>query len=433
MSTGLDFTPGDATPLVVKGTSTWTRGDAAISSNRIRAELARRDIQRAIIATDDPRLILVAIDATARAGTDLYVAHASIADGALAEIIEAHAIEARLGEDATWFVRSSPAKAATGNVFMMTSGTTGRPKIATHTLSTLCSRARASAGSGSGTGGRWLLTYQPTGFAGVQVILTAALTGGLIVVPDSRTPGDLLVAARAWGVDQLSGTPTFWRSLLLLKDAHDLSLRQATLGGEAADQTTLDRIRSAFPDARVTHTYASTEAGVVHAVHDALEGFPRAWLDDSTRRVQLRIRDGFLQVKSPDAMQGYRSSHEDQPIEADGWLATKDRAEIIGNRVKITGRDDSTINVGGAKVHPLTVENFLLRQHGVQDARVFGAPNPISGYLVNAEVVLSSAEDKALAKKRLLGACREGLESYQVPRALKIVDMVATRESGKKG
>jgi acyl-coenzyme A synthetase/AMP-(fatty) acid ligase len=116
-----------------------------------------------------------------------------------------------------------------------------------------------------------------------------------------------------------------------------------------------------------------------------------------------------------------------------GWLATLDRCEIVGDRVRILGRDDSTINVGGSKVYPLAVEQFLLGLPGVMEARVYGSPNPISGFLVGADVVLDKGSDPAEARPRILAACREQLAGYQVPRVFKIVESITVGASGKKG
>jgi len=280
--------------------------------------------------------------------------------------------------------------------------------------------------------GKWLLTYQPTGFAGLQVSLTAALTGGVVVAPEQRTPAGFFAAARHWQVTQISGTPTFWRAFLMVVTPGSLALTQVTLGGEAADQTTLNRLKAAFPEARITHTYASTEAGMVFAVHDGIEGFPSAWLEQPRQGVELRLRDGFLQIRSPHLMAGYLAAPS-QPLLEGGWLATADRCEVVGDRVRILGRDDSTINVGGSKVYPLAIEKFLLSLPGVAEARVYGAPNPISGFLVGADVVLQRGPDPAEARPRILAACREKLAGYQVPRIFKIVDSIEVAESGKKG
>jgi acyl-coenzyme A synthetase/AMP-(fatty) acid ligase len=313
----------------------------------------------------------------------------------------------------------------------MTSGTTGRPKVATHSLPSLLSNVRASAHAQSDGGDRWLLTYQPTGFAGIQVMLTAVQMKDVIVTTPQRSPGAFYEAAVQGEVTKISGTPTFWRSFLMLVAPGTLLLRQITLGGEAADQATLDRLKRAFPSARITHTYASTEAGVVYAVHDGLAGFPAAWLEQPPKAIRFRVRDGFLQIKSANAMCGY-VGESGQPFLEDGWLATADRCEIRGERAYIIGRDDSTINVAGSKVYPLEIENFLLSQPGVVEASVYGVPNPVSGFLVGASVVLAQDQDSAAARSSILAACRANLASYQVPRIFKIVESIRVSASGKK-
>jgi acyl-coenzyme A synthetase/AMP-(fatty) acid ligase len=69
----------------------------------------------------------------------------------------------------------------------------------------------------------------------------------------------------------------------------------------------------------------------------------------------------------------------------------------------------------------------------VLEAHVYGVANPIAGQLVAADVVLDPGVDAAAARSAILAACRENLAQYQVPRALKVVDAIAVRESGKKG
>jgi acyl-CoA synthetase (AMP-forming)/AMP-acid ligase II len=371
----------------------------------------------------------------------LFIAHTNLSEAHIEEIVQAHGVEcviSEVGDVARANVSGGNARAqGAGRVFMMTSGTTGAPKIAEHSLESLLARARLSGRGPNNTSGKWLLTYQPTGFAGVQVILTAAMTNGLIVSPLQRNPSGFFEAAKNWQVSQISGTPTFWRSFLMAASPQDLALKQITLGGEASDQATLDRVKKAFPEARITHVYASTEAGVVFAVHDGQAGFPAEWLTEDGREsvkpgAQVRIRDGYLQIKTANSMRGYLSMAE-QPMQGDGWLATADLCEIRGERVHILGRQDSTINVGGSKVYPLAVESVLLSLPGVAEARVYGVPNPVSGALVGADVVLDAGEDPAAARPRILAACREQLAGYQVPRVFKIVDAIANSASGKKG
>jgi acyl-coenzyme A synthetase/AMP-(fatty) acid ligase len=209
------------------------------------------------------------------------------------------------------------------------------------------------------------------------------------------------------------------------------SLRQVTLGGEAIDQPTLDRLHYMFSNARITHIYASTEAGVVFSVNDGRAGFPVAWLDTIVQGVEIRIREGILEVRTPRAMLGYLSYHE-APVSDDGWLTTGDRVEVSGDRVHFLGRGDSVINVGGSKVHPHVVESFLLGCEDVMEARVFGCPNPITGSIVGAELVAARGVDKDKLRARLLYQCQQHLPTHQIPRVLRFVDSIQVAESGKK-
>jgi acyl-CoA synthetase (AMP-forming)/AMP-acid ligase II len=433
-SMGLGLDANDSTPLIGAPDVTLTRGQLKARADELAGRLQAEGLARIMMRSDDPADILRAMDAASQASVDLWVAHTTLPDDVVATIATDFAIELLVGPDD---IRLTPThrpgrEPGSPRIHMMTSGTTGAPKMAVHTLESLLHRVRPALKAQANAEGRWLLTYQPTGFAGVQVALTAVLTRGILVVPRTRTPAGFLETAVKWGVTQISGTPTFWRSFLMVVTKGALNLRQITMGGEAIDQATLDRVGAKFPEARITHIYASTEAGVVFAVHDGLEGFPRAWLDEPVQGVELRVVDDLLQIRTPNAMHGYLK-HEDQPLQADGWLRTADRCELTDDRVRILGRQDSTINVGGSKVYPQAVETVLLKLPQVVEARVYAVPNPISGHLVGADVVLESGTDADQARKDILAACRAGLSGYQVPRAFKIVDSIVVAASGKKG
>jgi acyl-CoA synthetase (AMP-forming)/AMP-acid ligase II len=432
---GLGFDLGDKTPAVSRGEQLWTRGDLRAGADQLRDDFSQAGLTRLLIHSDESALILQTISACFENGADLYIAHTSLSDEQVEAICQEQGVQRVITARDEWrevaLAQTKPAP-ADGRLYTMTSGTTGMPKIATHSLPTLISKAKAGQSRRPENGGRWLLTYQPTGFAGLQVTLTAALWGGLLITPEERSMSGFHQAATLWKATHVSATPTFWRSFLMLADPSQMSLQQITLGGEASDQPTLDRIRMAFPAVRMTHTYASTEAGVVYAVHDGKEGFPVEWLDKAPKGVELRIVDGFLQIRTPNMMRGY-ASKQDQPLLDDGWLSTADLAVVEGDRVRVLGRDDNTINVGGSKVYPLPVEAIILDVPGVIEAHVYGVANPVTGQLVAADIVLAEGLDQKAMKKTILGACREKLEGYSVPRVMKFVDEIAVSASTKKG
>nr|WP_295829567.1 AMP-binding protein [uncultured Azospirillum sp.] len=308
------------------------------------------------------------------------------------------------------------------SVTLESSGTTGTPKRLRHDFARLRGRLRGVAEEGA----RWLLTYDPGAFAGLQVMLTAAAAGALLVaVPGSGagTIAALAQAARRHAVTHVSGTPSFWRAFLMALGDADLPLAAVTLGGETADQPLLDRLAERFPKARLRHIYASTEAGALFAVADGRAGFPAAWLDAAPDGLALRIADGVLEVRSPRAAPG--------AVDADGWLSTGDLVECQDDRVLFAGRLDGLVNVGGVKVSPETVERRLLAVDGVADAAVVAVPSPITGHLLTATIVpVPGADDAAL--RVALRAATADLPPAARPRALTFADHIPLSAAGKK-
>ncbi len=97
-------------------------------------------------------------------------------------------------------------------VILFTSGTSGRPKPAIHSWNTLAAAVNRDL---KYAGRRWLLAYEPTSFAGIQVWLQALLTGGCLCVLDSRDPASVAEQLVNERVEFASATPSFWRLLLL--------------------------------------------------------------------------------------------------------------------------------------------------------------------------------------------------------------------------
>jgi acyl-CoA synthetase (AMP-forming)/AMP-acid ligase II len=184
------------------------------------------------------------------------------------------------------------AKAKTGRAtewLMLTSGTSGVPKIVGHTLEALTG-AIVADGAARGSPPVWATFCDIRRYGGLQIFLRAILSGGSMVLTD---PGEALAdhVARlsAMGVTHISGTPSHWRKLLMSGAASGFSPRYVRLSGEIADQAVLDGLRKTFPDASIGHAYASTEAGAGFAVNDGLEGFPAGLIAANRVGVEMKV------------------------------------------------------------------------------------------------------------------------------------------------
>ncbi len=133
------------------------------------------------------------------------------------------------------------------------------------------------------------------------------------------------------------------------------------LSGEIVDQTVLNNLYERYPQARISHAFASTEAGVAFEVKDGEMGFPAELLERSPD-VDMKVENHTLRVRSPRT--AFRYLNEDCELlkDAEGFVDTGDVLELRAGRYYFVGRRDGTVNVGGMKVHPEEVE-AVLNQH----------------------------------------------------------------------
>lgn len=317
-------------------------------------------------------------------------------------------------------------------VTILTSGSTGGPKAARHSWESIARPVKKGAGVHAP---KWLLTYLPHLYAGLQVVLQCFADRGTLVVPGSHMdPQSTVQFMCDTGVQFVSATPSYWRRLLMFSEAELLKripLVQITLGGEAIDQPILDKLRQHFPKARLVHIYATTELGRCFSVSDGKAGFPARYLDTvQPGAAELKVHKGELLVRSPNSMRMYDPLSSQQPSASD-WFPTGDVVEIKDGRVYFVGRKSDMINVAGSKVYPIEVERVIRVIPGVSDVRVFGKASSIAGELVACEIVANRDQDREALREIVVRTCRDQLNSQQQPRLIKLVDRIDLSAAGK--
>jgi acyl-CoA synthetase (AMP-forming)/AMP-acid ligase II len=316
----------------------------------------------------------------------------------------------------------------------LTSGTTGLPKLVVHSFESL-----AGALPRQPTSTRpmvWSTFYDMRRYGGMQIFLRAVISGSRLVLSSAAEPAhEFLARAGAAGVTHISGTPTHWRRVLMSGDTALISPEYVRLSGEVADQSLLDGLRAAYPNARVAHAFASTEAGVAFDVNDGLAGFP-AELLDKPGAINMKVKDGTLWIRSARTANRYLGAAAPSLIGTDGFVDTGDMVELAAGRYYFRGRKGGIINVGGLKIYPEEVEAVINADPRVKMSLVKARRNPITGSLVVADVVLAGADgaDSPVAedvKNDLLDACRRALAPHKVPALLRFVATLEMTAAGK--
>ncbi len=315
---------------------------------------------------------------------------------------------------------------------LMTSGTTGIPKMVVHDFAGLTAAMRASSPADGAT--VWGTFYDIRRYGGLQIYFRAVCGGASLVLSSAGEPvADHLRRLAEHGVTHISGTPSQWRRALMVPEIRSIVPRYVRLSGEIADQAILDSLRAAFPQAAIGHAYASTEAGVAFDVNDGLAGFPAAYVGATRDGVDVKISDGSLRIRSRGAASGYLGG-ESALADADGFVDTGDIVERRGDRYYFAGRRGGIINIGGLKVHPEEIEAVINRHPQVRMSLVQSKRNPITGAIVIADVVLKAEGQGAREielKDDILKLCREALPRHKVPAAISFVPALKVAATGK--
>jgi acyl-coenzyme A synthetase/AMP-(fatty) acid ligase len=317
---------------------------------------------------------------------------------------------------------------------MLTSGTSGAPKIAGHTLEALTG-AIVADGPARAASAVWATFYDIRRYGGLQIFLRAIIGGGSMVLSEpGEAVADHVGRLRASGVTHISGTPSHWRKLLMSGSAAGFSPRYVRLSGEIADQAVLDGLSRAFPAASIGHAYASTEAGVGFAVNDGLEGFPATMMGKGRDGVEMKVEDGSLRIRSTRTAHAYVGRTAAALADGDGFVDTGDMVELRGDRYHFVGRRGGIINIGGLKVHPEEIEAVINRHAAVRMSRAKSRRSPITGAIVVADVVLADGEDSGRSddiRAKILADCKASLPSHKVPAVIKFVSSLDITAAGK--
>jgi acyl-coenzyme A synthetase/AMP-(fatty) acid ligase len=319
---------------------------------------------------------------------------------------------------------------------LLTSGTTGAPKMLVHSFATLTAPIGGALGQGADV--IWGTFYDIRRYGGLQIFFRALLGRGSFVLSGPDEPiGDYLVRLGAHGATHVSGTPSHWRRALMSPNARAITPRYVRLSGEIADQGILNALRSFYPQASVSHAFASTEAGVGFEVNDGLEGFPASMVGapGGVQDVHVRVEDGSLRIRSARNAIRYVGEEQAALTDEEGFVDTGDMVERRGDRYYFLGRRSGLVNVGGLKVYPEEVEAAINRHPSVRMSMVRSKRSPITGSLVAADVVLKTgagaAGTTADVEREIRQLCHDSLAPHKIPATIRFVPALEIAAGGK--
>lgn len=318
------------------------------------------------------------------------------------------------------------ARADEAGLVLLSSGSTGTPKAMLLSLERLLERHRLRTRFSPMVTAAFLLFDHIGGF---NTLTHCLLTGGTLVRLASRDSADVCRSIEQFRIELLPATPTFL-TMLLISGAHagaDLSsLKLITYGTEVMPRSTLEALAAALPRVTFKQTYGLSEVGILATKSKANDS---VWMKLGAGS-SIKVVDGVLWVKSDTAMLGYLNAPS--PFDTDGWLCTGDMVDVDGDYIRVHGRKQEIINVGGLKVFPAEVEDQLLRAPYVNDVVVWGKKNAVTGFIVAASIAKPPEVDAAVAKQQILEHCRRHMDAFKIPRFIEFSDGLLHTERFKK-
>jgi len=333
-----------------------------------------------------------------------------------------------------------------------TSGTTGFPKAATLSHRNLLLNAYYVGACQRFTEQDRLCIPVPFYhcFGCVLGTLACAVYGTTMIVPaEYFQPGPTLDALEKERATALYGVPTMY--IAQLQDPSFAgrkisTLRTGIMSGAPCPIEVMRQVIDKLGPTELTIAYGQTEASPVITqtrAEDPIElrvetvGRP---LPD----VEVKIVDPATGAELPDNQQGELCSrghvvmlgYYNNPeataaaIDAAGWLHTGDLAvRLPSGYYKITGRLKDMVIRGGENIYPREIEEFLFTHPAVEQAAVFGVPDPKYGEELSAWIKLKAGCSATADEVRAY--CKSQLAHFKVPRYVKFVDSFPQTVTGK--
>ncbi len=301
---------------------------------------------------------------------------------------------------------------------VMTSGSSGTPRAAVHSLENHLRAAQAAnRNMPLVPGDRWLLSLPLFHVSGLAILFRCALAGAAVAIPEQDI--SLEAALEQSKATHVSLVPTQLHRLLKSETGcAALSMMKGVLLGGAPASSTL--IKRAF-DAGVplvcsygmTETSAQLCATPPGAALETLltSGYPL--LPDTVRIGENDV----IEVQGPTLFQGYFAGGGDLelPLTDDGWFRTGDTGYFDeAGRLHVTGRADAMFISGGENIQPEEIEAALCALPGVQRAVVVPMPHEEYGMVPAAfiEMAGNNEIDEAVLRKGL----EIGLPRFKIPK-----------------
>jgi len=259
-------------------------------------------------------------------------------------------------------------------------------------------------------------------------------------------PLEMIRNIERYKVTHLFAPPTVWIGILNHPDfgKYNLSsLKKAAYGASSMPIEIMKQLSVTFPGLRLWNYYGQTEMGPTATMlkpefqlaKPGSAGRPilnveTQLMDDSGKYAAVG-EVGEIVHRSGHVMTGYLNDAEKSAEAfAFGWFHSGDLGRFDEDGfLYIVDRKKDMIKTGGENVASREVEEVLYQHSDIEEAAVFGLPDPKWIEIVAAAIVLKKGS--SVKEKDIIAFSKERLAGFKCPKKIFIVDKLPKNPSGK--
>jgi fatty-acyl-CoA synthase len=286
-------------------------------------------------------------------------------------------------------------------------------------------------------------------FGMVLGTLTCVVHGATMVFSSAGfDPGAVLETVADEKCTALHGVPTMFIAELDHPDfaQYDLSsLRTGIMAGAPCPVELMKRVMEEMHLTQITIAYGMTETGPVStqtSVDDPIERrvetvgrvLPHTEIKivDGEGHIVPRGTPGELMTRGYCVMPKYWNDPERtaKAIDEARWIASGDVAVVDeAGYFQIVGRIKDMLIRGGENIFPREIEEFLYSHPKIEEAEVFGVPDPKYGEEVCAWIKLREGEHAT--EEEIRAFCEGKIAHFKIPKYIKFVEDFPMTVTGK--
>ena len=334
-----------------------------------------------------------------------------------------------------------PSRPTQGGVILMSSGTSGTPKAVQHTEPSFPVGVLGPVLKGLNVkaGDRLQLTASLFHVLGWGAAVLAITAGCTLVTQRVFKPEVVLQQVQDYKCTGMLSSAVFLKDVLAVDDgSYDLSTMTWILNaGNAMSEDLVRGLQERYGNI-LSSGYGSTEGLLVaYATPEDLAEDPttaghRIWngrlelLDPETGKQVAPGEVGIIHAHNAMSMKGYLGNR-DKPDYRDGMLDLGDKGVIDPEtgRLRVLGRNNDMIIVGGENIWPTSVSDIIDRVDGVAESYCVGVEDDEKFQRVKAYVVTDGSTD--LSEDDIRTHVRENFMAPAVPRDVVLMDQPLPR------